>query len=196
MPKVTSEVGPLFRHLGSDFDAPAKGVDRFDQVVGGHDQHRRITVLTGNQTCAEPDAGRRIATTRLADDLPTREALKLPGGFFAMGVGGNDPDSLRRDERFDSVQSKLQESSLASEGEKLLRALLPTARPESRPASAGHDYRVQHGMSRELAGPTKFVAPRVRHPHAEREDYTPKYVGPVMRRPCVTFVASSSASRA
>ena len=52
--------------------------------------------------------------------------------------------ALGRHLGLDAVERALEQRAVAAEGEELLGPCGPAARPEPRPAAAGHDHRVEH----------------------------------------------------
>ena len=78
------------------------------------------------------------------DLLRRHHSAQLLGGFRAVLRAGDHPRPFGRNLGRDAVHGALEERAIAAEAEELLRPDLPAARPEPRPAAAGHDHRVEH----------------------------------------------------
>jgi hypothetical protein len=114
-------------------------------VIRRHDNDRSIGVVASNESCTQANAGSGIPPDWLTDNLFGRhQSLELGGGLAPMLFIGQNPSSIRRHLRCDSIDRFLEKRPVAAKREKLFRPRLAASRPEPRPSTASHYHGMQH----------------------------------------------------
>src|SRR6266446_5973790 len=134
----------LLGHLFGDMYSTAEFLDRVDDVICGRHNQGRVGIPPLDEDGAKTDARGGVSAAGLTDNMILRKSWKLFRGLFAVGAGGDDPKVGGGHLSFKAVVGLLQKATVAGQCQKLLRPLLPAARPEARAAAPRHDHRVKH----------------------------------------------------
>ena len=123
-----------------------KSFRRPNHMVGRHHDHRRIRIVAAYQQRRQPDARRRIALARLADDRRRRQFRQLLADRLHQPLVRDDQPPLLRHQIAQPIDRLPQHRLLAHQLQQLLRRIVPTRRPKPRAGPAGHDDCVKHGL--------------------------------------------------
>src|SRR5438309_1709938 len=107
-------------------------------------------ISSRDPACAERDRGRGVAFGRLGNDILFWKTFEqVANSFFLFDVGENE-NALARHEALKSRDCFLEQGSLGSEPQQLLRTITPTQRPETLAPAASENEginRIRHVKS-------------------------------------------------
>ncbi len=87
----------------------------------------------------QPNRRRGVALRRFRQDLLFGNFGELLDDLGLQMIVGEDPDALRREDRFQAIHGLLDQGAVAQEAEHLFSVLLTAPRPKARPPASGQD---------------------------------------------------------
>ena len=126
------------------FHGRQERVDRTDDVIGGHHDHRPLGIAVSHDLGGQTDARGGVARAGLGDYVRRRQVGKLSPGRLGLIGPRDDQHPLGGHQGGDPGHGLLEHRRLAVQRKELLGAIAAALGPEPRAAAAGHDDRKEH----------------------------------------------------
>ena len=119
-------------------------------MICGHHHHDGIRVGRKKLDRSETDAGSRVSSAGLFDNVTRRDLGQLLSRRVRLDRIRHHPELFRSNIRLTTVEGRLDERSLARQRQELLGERLTALWPEPSPTSSSHDDSVLHDDCRSV----------------------------------------------